>query len=84
MKNHAWFSLLPDYVTCNMKVLNDPPRAITVMPEPTLEAPYIPPVDPAQPGAKPKPSCSIPTSIPDGGSHSSVDIATGDPLTDPL
>jgi hypothetical protein len=75
IRNSVSFFLFLEYITCNFKVLNDPPRAITVIPEPTLAAPYLPPMEPTQPGAKPRPSWSTPTSVPEGPSVPSADEA---------
>jgi hypothetical protein len=63
LKNHVWFSLFPEHFSCDIKILNDPPRAITALPLPTLDPPYIPKFH-AQPGAAASPSWSMPTGLP--------------------
>jgi hypothetical protein len=70
IKNRVWFSLMPEHFSCNMRVLNDPPRAISTLPVPTLDAASIHHFEPAQPGANFGPHFNAPTALPnqDGSS----------------
>jgi hypothetical protein len=63
VKNKVWFSAFPDHFSCRGLPLNDPPKAISILPAPTLEAPSISPFHYATPGSGVGPALSEPTAF---------------------
>jgi hypothetical protein len=70
LKNRVWFSLMSEHFSCNMRILNDPPRDISEIPLTTLPTASIRIVETARPGGIVDPPLITSTTAPNQGAES--------------